>query len=394
VTTAASSRDWALLNWDHMHIVDTTLFFAPNSGGVKRYLLTKQRFLATQSGVRHTIVVPGSGEGPVNRGLVEVPSPLIPFANGYRLPIDTGAWTDKLLAIRPDVIEAGDPYHIAWAALRAADRLGVPAVAFVHSDLSRLIGARFGQVLRAAVDVYLRNLYDRFDLVMAPSQSIAKCLRELGVERTVVQPLGVDTTLFHPSCHDPMLRAELGLPNNTRLLIYAGRISSEKRIPLIQRAIEMLGPPYHLLIVGGNQRRRLSPRQTLLPYEQDTARLTRLLASCDALIHAGEHETFGLVFLEAMACGRPVIGVRSGAVTEIVDASVGQTAAPGDVESIAEAVRALYEGDIELLGKQARERVERRYTWETTLTKQMARYAYLVRRNKVFVGTVPVMSDL
>jgi predicted deacetylase len=50
-----------------------------------------------------------------------------------------------------------------------------------------------------------------------------------------------------------------------------------------------------------------------------TCGLARLIASCDALVHAGEHETFGLVFLEAMACGIPVIGARSGAVPELVD---------------------------------------------------------------------------
>jgi alpha-1,6-mannosyltransferase len=134
-----------------VHIVDTTLFFAPHSGGVKRYLLTKQRLLAAQSGVRHTIVVPGSGKGTINPGLVELSSPAIPFGSGYRIPIGLGTWSDALCALRPDVIEAGDPYHVAWAVLHSADRLGVPAVAFVHSDLSRLLGARFGKIVRAGV---------------------------------------------------------------------------------------------------------------------------------------------------------------------------------------------------------------------------------------------------
>ena len=191
-----------------------------------------------------------------------------------------------------------------------------------------------------------------------------------------------------------MLRAELGLPANTRLLIYAGRISAEKRVPLIQRAVEKLGPPYHLLVVGGDERRRISPQQTLLPYEQDTARLTRLLASCDALIHAGEHETFGLVFLEAMACGRPVIGVRSGSVTEIVDDSVGRLAEPGSVESLTEAVCAVYESGIEQLGRRARDRIESRYSWERTLARQLARYAHLIRHDEMFVEAAPLTSDL
>ena len=82
----------------------------------------------------------------------------------------------------------------------------------------------------------------------------------------------------------------------------------------------------------------------MLPYEQDRARLARLLASCDALIHAGRHETFGMILVEAMACGLPVIAVRSGAVTEIVDAQIGRIATPDDARSLADAVRSIFAG--------------------------------------------------
>ena len=245
---------------------------------------------------------------------------------------------------------------------------------------------------QAGVDTYLRRLYGRFDLVLAPSQFVAARLHGMGVERVAVQPLGVDTTVFHPAGRDPALRSELGLPADTRLLIYAGRISAEKRVDLIRQAIELLGPPYHLVIVGGNTRCRLSAQVTMLVYEQNTVCLARLLASSDALIHAGEHETFGLVFLEAMACGRPVIGVRSGAVSEIIDDTVGRTARPGDAGSLAEAVLSLYADDLEQLGVQARDRVECRYSWESTLTKQLLRYQQLVRRRAFLDDPVPVLS--
>lgn len=277
------------------------------------------------------------------------------------------------------MIEAGDPYHVAWAALDAADRLGVPAVAFAHSDMSRLLGSRLGGAIRAVIDAYLRRLYARFDLVLAPSGAVARRLQEIGIDQVMVQPLGVDGTVFHPSRRDPRLRAELGLPPEARLLIFAGRMAREKRIALLQCAVDQLGPPYHLLLVGGNKPRRLSAQVTLLPYQHDSIRLARLLASCDALVHAGEHETFGLVFLEAMACGRPVIGVRSGAVSELVDDSVGRLAHPGSVGALKEAIRMLYDEDIERMGERARQRVERSYTWNRTLSLQLDRYAHLTR---------------
>ena len=76
----------------------------------------------------------------------------------------------------------------------------------------------------------------------------------------------------------------------------------------------------------------------MLPYRRDSHELAQWLASVDALVHAGTKETFGLVLLEAMACGRPVVAARAGAVPEIVDDSVGMLAKPSDGESMAEAI--------------------------------------------------------
>jgi alpha-1,6-mannosyltransferase len=366
-----------------MHIVDTTLFFAPSSGGVKRYLLAKQEFLTRQQGVFHTIVIPDGSEA-VRAGVVSLSSPRIPFGHGYRLPLSLARWTEALCRLEPDVIEAGDPYHLAWAALAAARRLDIPAVAFAHSDLPRMLGMRLGRPGIVLSELYLRRLYGRFDLILAPSATIAARLRDMGIERVALQPLGVDTALFHPDRSNAnlraSLRAELDLPDDTRLLIYAGRLSAEKHVPLLARAAEMLGAPYHLLIVGGTQFRRASPRITWLPYQQDTTCLARLIASCDALVHAGEHETFGLVFLEAMACGLPVVGVRSGAVPEIVDPAVGRVAEPRDAGSLANAVRNLFGVDWRAMGAMARRRVEAHHGWEPLFRRQLVQYRRLVRR--------------
>ena len=362
-----------------MHIVDTTLFFAPHSGGVKRYLLAKHRFLASQPDVRHSLLVPGPHDREVAAGITEQRSLRIPFAGGYRVPLRLRAWRRTLCSLAPDVIEVGDPYHLAWVALRAADELGVPAVAFAHSDLARLLASRFGRGIGRITEAYLRRLYARFDLVMAPSSSIAERLHGIGVERVVVQPLGVDGEVFHPSRRDPELRTLLGLPSQTPLLIFAGRMAREKQIPLLQRAVHELGAPYHLLLVGGERLQHLSDRVTLLPYQQDSKRLARLLASADVLVHAGEHETFGMIFIEAMACGIPVIGMRSGAIAELIDEDVGRIAEPGDIASLKRTIVDLFEQDMAAMGAAARQRVEQRYTWESAFVQQLECYARLHR---------------
>lgn len=374
-----------------MHLVDATLFFAPHSGGVKRYLLCKRRYLQRIRSVRHTLLVPGPSSTSGASDLVHVRAPRLPFSGGYRIPLRPVRWRDALCRLRPDLIEVGDPYHLAWAALGAAQRLDVPVVAFAHSHLSRLLASRFGKPAGALSDAYLRRLYARFDLVLAPSRSVATHLRAIGVERVAVQPLGVDTGIFHPTARDPELRSLLGLDADARVLVFAGRMAREKCIPLMRRAVEGLGAPYHLVLVGAARHSRPSACVTELPYQQDPRRLARLLASADALLHAGKLETFGLVILEAMACARPVIGIDTGAVSELIDDRVGRLAQPDSVESLQHAIRSLYEDDLERMGAQARERVERRYTWERTLGAQLLLYSRLARVRGI---QSPLLDDL
>jgi alpha-1,6-mannosyltransferase len=373
-----------------MHIVDSTLFFAPHSGGVKRYLLAKRQYLQSIRGVRHSLLVPGAYGAATTPGIVRIGALRIPFAGGYRLPLRSGAWREALLELGPDLIEVGDPYHLAWAALDAAQALGVPAVAFAHSHLSRLLASRFGNVVGRAADAYLRRLYARFDAVLAPSRTVAQYLRSIGVERVTIQPLGVDCNIFHPNARDAVvLREQLGLPAHTRLLAFAGRMAREKSIALMCRAVEQLGAPYHLLLIGAPERRRISPCVTELPYQQDARQLARLLASADALLHAGQQETFGLVALEAMACGRPVVGIDSGAMAELVDAQVGRLAAVGSIESLQDAIISIYAVDFESLGAAARARVERHFAWPQVFATQLARYAHLAQ---IHIADLPLIT--
>jgi len=361
-----------------MHIADVTLFFAPRSGGVKRYLTAKHHHLNRHPGMRHSLLVPGARDAESAPGVFELKSPRL--AGGYRVPLRPWRWSSTLRALAPDVIEAGDPYHLAWVAIGAADDLGVPAVAFAHSDLARVLRCRCGRAIGAITESYLRRLYSHFDLVMAPSRSIARELARIGVERVVVQNLGVDGDTFHPRRRDSGLRSELGLAADVRLLVFAGRMAREKQIPLLVETFELLGGDYHLLLVGGGVRASLSANVTVLPYEQDSACLARLLASADALVHAGVHETFGLIVIEAMACGRPVIGMRSGAMTELIDDDVGVLADACDAHALGRAIASLYERDWQQMGRNARVCVEERYAWTSVFALQTERYQRLAHR--------------
>lgn len=359
-----------------IHITDLTMFWAPASGGVRTYLEAKTRWLDAQPGIRHSLLVPGP-EVCSEHGRYTLPAPPIPFGHGYRFPLRQAAWLDKLLALRPDIIEAGDPYVLPWAALQVGRRLNVPVVGFYHSDLPRLVAARAGHWTDRWLDGYVQRLYRHFDRVLAPSEVMADKLRGLGLERVYVQPLGVDTARFHPNQRDPALRRELGIPDSTRLLIFAGRAAREKNIPLLLRAMVKLGTGYHLHLVGSHMPQRLPSNVSKSSGFVDQTQLPRLLASSDALLHAGDRETFGLVVLEAMASGIPVVGVRAGAVPELVAPGCGLLAQAGSAESIADTVRALFANGYRGMGRIARRHVEQHYAWEQVLPGLLDHYRQL-----------------
>ena len=362
-----------------MHLVDTTLFYSPTSGGVKRYLSAKHAWLHANTSWKHTIVVPAKTDHFEPDGVSTLAGFPVPGSFNYRLPMNPRRWSRLLDALQPSLIEAGDAFQPAWAAWRLAERRGIPIAAFYHSNLPQILGRRFGgRVTERTLSRYLRWLYERFDVVFAPSRLMCELLNSMGVPHTVYQPLGVDAEIFHPKRRTTGLRKRLGLPANTRLLVYAGRFAGEKNLPVLLQAFARLGAPYHLLMIGGNRRARPTPNVTILPYRRDSLDLAGWLASADALVHAGTKETFGLVLLEAMACGRPVVAARASAIPEFVDESVGMLTEPCSGRSLAEAIATLYERDLDAVGRTARERVLRRFTWQKSFQAQMMVYASLV----------------
>ena len=364
---------------DRPCIVDTTMLHTPASGGVKRYLSTKRAWLARhRPGLRHALVLPAEENHSDGDGMWMVQAPPLPFGQGYRLPLSIKTWTRRIIQQRPALIEAGDPYVPGLAALRAGDRLGVPAVVFCHSDLSALAALHLGAWAAKPVRKYWVRTCSKFDAVLAPSAYLTAALRDAGVDQARTAPLGVDVDVFRPQAGArAALRRRLGLGAHERLLVFAGRPAAEKRIDTLIQTVERLGEPYRLLLVGCCPPDVASGRVLSLPYEADSARLATVLAGCDAFVHANPDETLGLVVLEAMACGLPIVGVDAGGVGETVDRSFGELAPASTVGGLAEAIAGLFERDQAPLRLAARERAVTRHSWDSALTHLTGIYAEL-----------------
>ena len=383
-----------------MKICDVTQFYSPVSGGVKRYISEKRRHVVEHTLDEHHLIVPGPHNRYEREGrlhLHTIHSPRLDFfsryPSRYRLILNTRLVLDMIDDIRPDIIESGDPYHVAWTALRAGAQLHAPVFGFYHShfpDAYLRTALKFGgswlrdAVLNFAED-YIVKLYSLFTATLVPSEHLRQLLHTWGVTNTVTLNLGVDTTTFRPVPREDDLRERLDLPKDRRILLYVGRLSPEKNIEMLLAAFEALHERhpnrYHLVIVGDGPLRRVLPvtRQrtgalTWRSYIQDNAKLAEYYHAADLFIHPGVCETFGLVVLEAQACGLPCVGVRGSFMDANIMVGLDLWATKNDPHDIADAIER-YEGkDLAGLGAEASRLVRARFSWDKVFERQWALY--------------------
>ena len=164
-----------------MKICDLTQFYSPVSGGVKRYLAEKTDYLRAHTGDRHILIIPGAeteshDDGPTR--VYTIRSPLVSRKSRYRALLNLGAVERILEKERPDIIESGDPYQVAWKAVASGNALGIPVVGFYHSHFPeaffRTAAKHFGrtaeQMMMDIARRYVRNLYRRFERTLVPER--------------------------------------------------------------------------------------------------------------------------------------------------------------------------------------------------------------------------------
>ncbi|MEX1119038.1 MAG: glycosyltransferase [Terrimicrobiaceae bacterium] len=369
-----------------MKICDLTQFYSPVSGGVRRYIGEKAAHVKRQGGRdQHVLVVPGETTGCEGDDLTKIytiASPLVSRTSRYRMLLKLHLVEEVLERERPDIIESGDPYQLAWKAIASGRALGIPVVGFYHSHfpeaLLRTVAKFTGGIAPAiasdAARRYVKTLYNRFETTFVPSPALAALLTSWGVDSVDSIDLGVDTHIFRPGdVPVARLRKDLGLPPDKRILLYVGRLAPEKNVQTLFSAFSLLRnqADCHLVVVGdGTQRssvERLKKRTgavTWIPYCGDPGQLANIYRAADLFVHPGIQETFGLVTLESQACGTPVVGIRGSYMDRIIFSDQISWARDNTPTSLAEAIEAKLGRDLVALGKTAGEAVRSNYSWE------------------------------
>ncbi len=383
-----------------MKLCDITQFYSPVSGGVKRYVSEKQKYI-TAHGHEHVLIIPGEEHECRREGhctIYTVRSPRVDRTSRYRVLLDMPRAREIIRAEHPDIIESGDPYHLAWAAIEEAARLHIPAVAFYHSHFPdaylRTVNKYCGPILHDFVQEYAKDyiyrLYRRFSRTLVPSPHLAELLRSWGVDNATPVRLGVDTSIFCLGTRQERWREEFGAGRDQVLLLSVGRLAYEKNTLTLLGAFEELcrrePGRYRLLVVGDGplrfQVQETQQRTGALAwrkYFHDSSELAEVYRAADLFVHPGVCETFGLVTVEAQACGVPVVGIHGSYMDRLAFAGLDLWAEANSPSALADAIARFAACDLPAFGRQASVRAVAEYGWDGVFAELFDIFAETVR---------------
>lgn len=339
-----------------MRILLATPFWTPGVGGSTRLIVAIAERLLKQG---HEVVVVTYGEPHPSDAPYVVRVPARTVRGASSLAFARTVW-EELGKTRFDRVLAYGAFPHAVGVSVACRLRRVPWVVFAHGeDVTVCLHDPKKAIL-------LEHALRRADAVLANSRFTARCLARVGASAPVIVNPGIDPAPYEAVSAEDVarFRAALGL-GQKKLIVTLARLEPHKGHDTVIRALGLLDnliPDVHYLIVGKGDTDRLtslarecgvSNRLTILPYVPDDA-LPTLFAACD--VHAmvsrtdpvsREVEGFGMVYLEAAACGKPsVAGSQGGCPDAVVHGKTGLVVDPTDASAVATALGRLLYDDI------------------------------------------------
>jgi len=287
------------------------------------------------------------------------------FQNPLRVDQSFSIWDrNKISAefkeFKPHILHLHDPLNLGMAGLLTARRLQIPAALTLH-QVPRFVSAYLPDVpalqntVESGLWSYGRWFLQQCEKVIVPSYAIAEEIHSHDIQRPNVISNGIDLHAFNPDPPDPGERETLclryGLDPALPVILHVGRLDVDKQVNLVIRAsaqaINQVGA--QLLIVGdGRQREELIELCANLGigkichfpgFVETNGDLPGLYRLAAVFVTASEIETQGLVILEAMASGLPVVAIEATCIPELVQEDVnGYLSQPGEVEQMSEQV--------------------------------------------------------
>jgi len=306
--------------------------------------------------------------------LVSVPSFAIPGRPEYRVPTRIPAAVLRDIQVfAPNIVHVASPEILGHRAVSFARKNDIAAVASVHTRFETYLRYYNLGLFEPAVLAGLRRFYRRCDAIVAPSESMAKLLREQGMNHDVgIWSRGVDKHIFNPERRDMAWRRSIGIADDEPVIGFVGRLVMEKGLDVYEAVTARLTAqrvPHRVIVVGDGPARdwfqKRLPEGVFVGY-QTGENLGRAVASMDMFLNPSVTETFGNVTLEAMACRLPVVAATAtGSTSLVTDGVTGTLVQPGDIAAYADALsRYCHDEGARLAAGQAGEKVSENYSWD------------------------------
>lgn len=359
-----------------LRILEVVVRFHPYVGGVENTVLDIGRRLAARGHEVRVVCADEPAGSPA--GIAGIAVVRLPWRGKIGNTNLSRGLRPALRRERPDVIHTHIPTALfADAAVAVGRELGVPVVLTYHNDL---VGDGVKGVLAGVYNRFvLPRLLARIDRVVTTSAAMR--VPHLAADDPKITPIpwGVDEALFQPP-------ADSGPPADAPELVlgFLSLLDAHHRykgLEVLLRALALLrdeGVPVRLKIGGAGEEQEhyrgiakdlgIVDRAEFLGFVPG-AELAAFYGGCHAFVLPstdGRREGFGLVLLEAMACGRPVITTPVvGMAADIEKYGAGLLVPAGDLAALAAAIRRLHEDRTALpeTGRRARRLVEERYNW-------------------------------
>jgi len=283
----------------------------------------------------------------------------------------------RLASERFDVLHIQTPFVAHAMALGLGRRVGMPRVETYHTFFEEYLFHYLPWIPRAVLRAGARRLSrkqcNEVDALVVPSSAMKEVLGRYGVTVPMdVIPTGVNMAAFDGG-DGPGFRARLGLSKDRPVLVHVGRIAHEKNIGFLVNVLALVraSVPDVVLIIAGEgpalprlreqvARLRLRDHVRFTGYLDRDTDLVSCYKAADAFVFASRTETQGLVLLEAMACGTPVVSTAVMGTRDVLVDGQGARVVPDDATDFAAGVAALLAntGLRQRLGEQARVYVE------------------------------------
>ncbi|MFI7581208.1 glycosyltransferase [Kocuria kalidii] len=336
-----------------MRIAVFTETFLPNVDGVVTQLT---RTLEELGKMGHEALVLAPGEPPDRYGshiVARVGSfPFRPWYPEIRAGLPTPRVERALTAFRPDVVHAVNPVCLAAYGALSARWRDLPLLASFHTDIPQYLSALGLGPLRGAAQRWIRATHNLAQVNLRTSGPMVEKATGMGIRNVALWPKAVDTRSFSPAKACPAMRFRLthGHPED-RLVLSVGRLSREKNLEALLEPIRRL-PGTRLAVVGDGPHRaelerRFAGTGTVFTGCLRGEQLAAAYASADVFAFPSTTETLGLVALESLASGVPVVGARAGGIPFAVDhETTGFLVVPGDTDGFTARLRQLLGNDV------------------------------------------------